>query len=286
MSAVDAYKTLGLRIGANLNQIKTAYRDLTLKYHPDRNKSLEAVQIYADIREAYDTIILLQNGQMSNKCSRGFQREANFTMSSSDSLGSPISIHDSSTSVPQKYDSQWFDQGFVQNENIGSAKAGGSLLTSLNHFMNRRRIVERLATHLDSQLIAYTATSQKGAAVFQALDLDGQVIASSDISLGTGHHISVEFLLEDLLQKIEFLNSKPNAKKVEVITLTHTHPRNLLATNTSQFTEGDRRNALDLLPIILSQHPEVRFEMFLLYQRTYFRLSPQKSFYKIGYRVN
>lgn len=51
---VDYYKVLGLKKGASDDDIKKAYRKLALKYHPDKNKSPSAEEIFKEIAEAYD----------------------------------------------------------------------------------------------------------------------------------------------------------------------------------------------------------------------------------------
>lgn len=50
----DYYEVLGVKRGANDNEIKTAYRKLALKYHPDRNPDdKEAEDKFKKISEAY-----------------------------------------------------------------------------------------------------------------------------------------------------------------------------------------------------------------------------------------
>ena len=49
----DYYKTLGVQKGAGLDEIKRAYRELALKYHPDRNKDKGAEDKFKEINEAY-----------------------------------------------------------------------------------------------------------------------------------------------------------------------------------------------------------------------------------------
>jgi len=51
------HKILGITPGAGEKQIKSAYRKLALKYHPDRNKSTDAVNKFQEISEAYDFLI-------------------------------------------------------------------------------------------------------------------------------------------------------------------------------------------------------------------------------------
>jgi molecular chaperone DnaJ len=51
--AKDYYDTLGVQKDASPEQIKKAYRELALKYHPDRNASKEAEAKFKEINEAY-----------------------------------------------------------------------------------------------------------------------------------------------------------------------------------------------------------------------------------------
>ena len=47
------YKTLGLSSSATKAEIKVAYRKLAKKYHPDKNKSKHASQLFIEVNEAY-----------------------------------------------------------------------------------------------------------------------------------------------------------------------------------------------------------------------------------------
>ena len=47
------YKTLGLSSSATNAEIKVAYRRLAKKYHPDKNKSKQASQLFIEVNEAY-----------------------------------------------------------------------------------------------------------------------------------------------------------------------------------------------------------------------------------------
>jgi curved DNA-binding protein CbpA len=47
---------LGLTINAHENDIKHAYRKLALQFHPDRNPSKEAAEIFIEINEAYEIL--------------------------------------------------------------------------------------------------------------------------------------------------------------------------------------------------------------------------------------
>ncbi|MFT6443345.1 MAG: curved DNA-binding protein CbpA [Salibacteraceae bacterium] len=49
----DLYKILGLSPSANKEDIKKAYRKLALEWHPDKNKSPNAHEMFIKINEAY-----------------------------------------------------------------------------------------------------------------------------------------------------------------------------------------------------------------------------------------
>jgi molecular chaperone DnaJ len=49
----DYYEVLGVSKTTPVNEIKTQYRKLALKFHPDRNKSAEAGEHFKEISEAY-----------------------------------------------------------------------------------------------------------------------------------------------------------------------------------------------------------------------------------------
>ncbi len=53
MPQLNYHKVLGLSPGATKKQIKSAFRQLALKYHPDRNKSAGAARKFQEIAEAY-----------------------------------------------------------------------------------------------------------------------------------------------------------------------------------------------------------------------------------------
>lgn len=57
MPSKDYHKVLGLSPEATPKQIKTAYRKLALKYHPDRNSSSGAKQLFQEITEAYNFLL-------------------------------------------------------------------------------------------------------------------------------------------------------------------------------------------------------------------------------------
>lgn len=52
----DYYKVLGVSKSATGDEIKKAYRKLALEYHPDRNKSKEAVKKFKEITQAYEVL--------------------------------------------------------------------------------------------------------------------------------------------------------------------------------------------------------------------------------------
>ena len=64
MNIADCHKILGIREGASQKEIKNAYRRLSLKYHPDRNKDDKGEERFKKIIEAYQQ---LRNDEKKNK---------------------------------------------------------------------------------------------------------------------------------------------------------------------------------------------------------------------------
>ena len=56
MNIADCHQILGIQVGASQKEIKNAYRRLSLKYHPDRNKDGKDEERFKKIIEAYQQL--------------------------------------------------------------------------------------------------------------------------------------------------------------------------------------------------------------------------------------
>ncbi|KAH6923109.1 hypothetical protein HPB50_021752 [Hyalomma asiaticum] len=53
---MDPYKVLGLSKDATYDSVKKAFRELALRYHPDKNDSTDAEERFKIIRRAFETL--------------------------------------------------------------------------------------------------------------------------------------------------------------------------------------------------------------------------------------
>ena len=52
----DYYKILGVSQQASIQEIKSAYRNMSMKWHPDKNPGVNVTEIMQDINEAYSIL--------------------------------------------------------------------------------------------------------------------------------------------------------------------------------------------------------------------------------------
>ncbi len=79
MEYKDYYKILGVERDASESKIKSAYRKLARQYHPDVNKSPDAVNKFKDINEAYEVLSDKEKKSRYDSLGANWQQGANFT---------------------------------------------------------------------------------------------------------------------------------------------------------------------------------------------------------------
>ena len=79
MKYKDYYEILGVKRESTEQEIKSAYRKLARKYHPDVNKTKEAEQKFKDINEAYEVLGDKQKRQRYDSLGSNWQGGADYT---------------------------------------------------------------------------------------------------------------------------------------------------------------------------------------------------------------
>jgi len=79
MKYKDYYETLGIKRDATEAEIKSAYRKLARKYHPDVNKTKEAENKFKEINEAYEVLGDKQKRQRYDSLGANWQGGADYT---------------------------------------------------------------------------------------------------------------------------------------------------------------------------------------------------------------
>lgn len=79
MKYKDYYEILGVKRDAAQAEIKSAYRKLARKYHPDVNKTNEAEQKFKDLNEAYEVLSDKTKRQRYDSLGKNWQGGAEYT---------------------------------------------------------------------------------------------------------------------------------------------------------------------------------------------------------------
>ena len=79
MEYKDYYETLGVKRDATDAEIKSAYRKLARKFHPDVNKTKEAESKFKDINEAYEVLGDKQKRQRYDSLGANWQGGQSYT---------------------------------------------------------------------------------------------------------------------------------------------------------------------------------------------------------------
>ena len=79
MKYKDYYDILGVSRDADASAIKSAYRKLARKYHPDVNKTKEAEEKFKDINEAYEVLSDKNKRQRYDSLGSNWQGGADWT---------------------------------------------------------------------------------------------------------------------------------------------------------------------------------------------------------------
>lgn len=87
MEYKDYYQILGIKKDASDAEIKSAYRKLARKYHPDVNKTKEAETKFKDINEAYEVLGDKQKRQRYDSFGSNWQGGANFDPNQFSNMG-------------------------------------------------------------------------------------------------------------------------------------------------------------------------------------------------------
>ncbi|MBR1908416.1 DnaJ domain-containing protein [bacterium] len=189
MKYKDYYEILGVKRDAAEAEIKSAYRKLARKFHPDVNKTKEAEEKFKEINEAYEVLGDKEKRKRYDSLGANWQGGADFT-------------------PPPGYENFGFNfsqggaQGFTQNINFGDLGGFSDFFSSLFGDMmggmsgaarsssGSRRRSKTSETGFDENIYTQQKSPKK-----EDLDITRTVsVSAKDIMAG---HISVRFKVMD-----------------------------------------------------------------------------------------
>ena len=138
MKYKDYYKILGVEKNADEKAIKSAYRKLARKYHPDVNKEQGAAEKFKDVNEAYEVLSDQQKRARYDSLGGRWQEGADFTprqdMRTSISISSTNAGFQQTQNLPRLWrflvviwvDSGLFSQHYLRRQCFSQAAQPGA----------------------------------------------------------------------------------------------------------------------------------------------------------------
>lgn len=119
LNTLQCYETLGLKPGASIKEIKDAYRNLALRYHPDKDSSEGNEERFVKISDAYQTLRLqhVRESQDTQKFGDIYPEDAVYSYEQAEKLllkqkyEEAIDFFDKALGKLPRYTNAWLKKG-------------------------------------------------------------------------------------------------------------------------------------------------------------------------------
>lgn len=137
------YEILEVSSSATTAEIKTAYRRLARKYHPDINKNADAIEKFKEITSAYEILSNPQKRNEYNILNGIFAEEEKTTYSQSSNSNSSNTHKETSTNNKTAYKTNNQKSGGVNSKKSQRKSNKFSIIKSLRYFLAKLKKEER-----------------------------------------------------------------------------------------------------------------------------------------------